>query len=151
LKNLSIEASVGGSPGERVQIPVIQPLSVRKTGFHLTGAAPNEKMTTVVAVALLRNHAGTVDLVDSVSIPFRIVGREENHKETFISQIDGSVQYYGINPAIGYSNAKPAALFLSLHGAGVEAVNQSVRIQLGRLGPPRCDGGHGRREGTVCH
>jgi len=37
--------------------------------------------------------------------------------------LDGSVQYYAVNPPIDLKG-KPA-LFLSLHGAGVEAINQA--------------------------
>jgi dienelactone hydrolase len=47
---------------------------------------------------------------------------------TFVSAIDGSVQYYAVNPArpVGDRNAKKRpALFLSLHGAGVEAIGQA--------------------------
>lgn len=45
------------------------------------------------------------------------------HKRTFVSNVDGSVQYYAVNPA-----QKPAAenaLVLSLHGASVEALGQA--------------------------
>ena len=64
-------------------------------------------------------------LFDTVTIPLRIVDISDNRKETFFSKIDGSVQYYGINPATDTSNHNPKALFLSLHGASVEAINQS--------------------------
>jgi len=50
----------------------------------------------------------------------------ENHRVTFMSKIDGSVQYYGFLPASGGPGESSAkALFLSLHGASVEAINQS--------------------------
>ena len=44
-------------------------------------------------------------------------------KVTFRSKIDGSIQYYGVQPAIGEEAGK--ALILSLHGAGVEAIGQA--------------------------
>jgi pimeloyl-ACP methyl ester carboxylesterase len=40
---------------------------------------------------------------------------------TFISGIDGSVQYYALKYPAGYFNEKPYALIAALHGAGVEA------------------------------
>jgi hypothetical protein len=36
---------------------------------------------------------------------------------TFISDIDGSVQYYAVNPASSQKPGTNPALFLSLHGA----------------------------------
>jgi poly(3-hydroxybutyrate) depolymerase len=47
----------------------------------------------------------------------------ENRRVTFVSDIDGSVQYYGFLPAARDDGGK--ALVLSLHGASVEAINQS--------------------------
>lgn len=125
LKDLSIRASLGTEEGVAVQIPPIQSLSVRKVGFRLRGQAPTLKGIISVRVSIGRMSAGKPEILDTVTIPFRALNREENHKETFISNIDGSVQYYAINPAGKNSSGRPAALFLSLHGAGVEAINQS--------------------------
>lgn len=47
----------------------------------------------------------------------------ETYKRTFESGIDGSVQYYAVNPARTPGAGK--ALVLSLHGAGVEAIGQA--------------------------
>lgn len=48
----------------------------------------------------------------------------QTHKCTFRSKIDGSVQYYALNPAQHKIGAQPA-LILSLHGASVEAIGQA--------------------------
>lgn len=48
----------------------------------------------------------------------------EHYKQTFISEIDGSVQYYAVAPQKGGKTDSPA-LFLSVHGAGVEAIGQA--------------------------
>jgi hypothetical protein len=49
---------------------------------------------------------------------------EEKHRRTFVSAIDGSVQYYSVVPA---STASPTpGLTLTLHGAGVEAQGQAA-------------------------
>lgn len=125
LKDLLVQTSIGQNEGEAIQVPIIQPLSVRKVAFRLNCGALTEKGTTSVRISLLRKSRDRTDVLDTVSIPFRVVNPQENHKETFISSIDGSVQYYGINPASEYGKEKPAALFLSLHGASVEAINQS--------------------------
>ena len=47
---------------------------------------------------------------------------EDPRKETFISQIDDSVQYYGIMFPLNYNPKKDYSLIYTLHGAGVEAI-----------------------------
>jgi dienelactone hydrolase len=47
----------------------------------------------------------------------------ETHKRTYLSRIDGSVQYVAIVPSS--DDAEHPALTLSLHGASVEATNQA--------------------------
>ena len=52
------------------------------------------------------------------------------HKRTFVSGVDGSVQYYSVVPAVKdpWAEVPPEApgLVLSLHGASVEATNQAA-------------------------
>jgi len=48
----------------------------------------------------------------------------EQHKRTFQSAIDGSVQYYAVTPPPAEAEG-PFGFVLSLHGAGVEATNQA--------------------------
>jgi poly(3-hydroxybutyrate) depolymerase len=132
LKNLRIQASVANGEAQTVEVsvgeapepPVIQPLSVRKIGFRLMADAPSEKGTANIVLSLFDN-AHDAKALATTTLATRIVSRDENHKETFMSEIDGSVQHYGINPASDAGQNKPVALFLSVHGAGVEAVNQS--------------------------
>ncbi len=80
------------------------------------------------------SHAGLLPMpaldravvLDRASIPIRVVNRGEVYKRTFLSGIDGSVQYYAVNPARGAEpGGRPLALFFSLHGAAVEALNQA--------------------------
>jgi pimeloyl-ACP methyl ester carboxylesterase len=63
---------------------------------------------------------GVTDLA-SITLPVKKV--TDTHRETFISDIDGSLQYYGVNPA--QKPAKSNALVLTLHGASVEAIGQA--------------------------
>ncbi|KXK18701.1 MAG: Alpha/beta hydrolase family protein [Armatimonadetes bacterium OLB18] len=53
----------------------------------------------------------------------RVRGPRQTRKVTFLSQIDGSVQYYALNPAT--DDAPGKALILSTHGASVEAIGQA--------------------------
>ena len=57
------------------------------------------------------------------TVSLEVKSKYKHHKKTFISQVDGSVQYYSVAPST--SKAESQALFLSVHGASVEAVNQA--------------------------
>ncbi|HEM46824.1 MAG TPA: alpha/beta hydrolase, partial [Alphaproteobacteria bacterium] len=52
------------------------------------------------------------------------VAPSAHHARTFVSAIDGSVQYFGVAPRVGAAAGRPA-LILTLHGAGVEAIGQA--------------------------
>ena len=61
---------------------------------------------------------------DNHSFALKVKPFAVNHDRTFISKIDGSVQYYSVTPGTN-SSEKGQALFLSVHGAGVQARNQA--------------------------
>ncbi len=65
-------------------------------------------------------------MIDTVTISLRIVGADDPRRETFLSSIDGSVQYYAVTPQQPAGFPDRPALFFSLHGAGVEALNQAA-------------------------
>lgn len=67
---------------------------------------------------------GFANAIDSGYIKLRLRRLKSARKETFISKLDGSVQYYAILPPVGYSKEKEYALIFTLHGAGVEAISQ---------------------------
>lgn len=99
-------------------VPTIPPLSVRKVRCDIPVPKFFQKGDLEARVDLI---AG--DPVDSVQVTLRVKDPMEVHKRTFISDIDGSVQYYAVNPA-----QKPDPgnmLVLSTHGAGVEALGQA--------------------------
>jgi hypothetical protein len=53
----------------------------------------------------------------------------QNHKRTFRSEIDGSVQYYAVNPAQNPDPEFKPAFVLTVHRASLEAVNQAGSYQ----------------------
>lgn len=57
----------------------------------------------------------------SDTLPLRVRTTAQPRKETFISPMDSSCQYYGILYPRNYNPAHRYALILSLHGASVEA------------------------------
>jgi len=70
----------------------------------------------------LKNNKGLS--ITSENIQINVKSKYKHHKKTFVSHIDGSVQYYSVAPASNEKLESPA-LFLSVHGASVEAVNQA--------------------------
>ena len=66
-------------------------------------------------------------VLDETKINLEAVAPTEKHSNTFVSNIDGSLQYYAVAPQI--DPKKGSALFLSVHGAGVEAIGQARAYQ----------------------
>lgn len=107
----------------RTEVPGIPPLGMRKVGFRLSAAAPKTNGTAAVELALVPAGQSPRRAITSAHIELRVRQPEQTQKRTFISETDGSVQYFAVNPASGPSQG--AALFLSLHGASVEALGQA--------------------------
>jgi dienelactone hydrolase len=116
-----IEIEVVGPDGSRVLVPVpsIAPLGIRKVGFPIDVAPVPQKGRISLELIAWR---GDLE-VDRIEVELEVKDPEENRRVTFVSEIDDSVQYFGFLPASG--GPEPKALVLSLHGAAVEAINQS--------------------------
>ena len=121
LRNLIIVTA--GEYLERVEtiVPVIQPISIRKVKFDFKGNAENKKGEKIISISLINKNTNSI--LDNKPVKLRILNKDETYKQTFVSNIDGSVQYYAVNPTSG--NDDPKALFFSLHGAAVHAENQA--------------------------
>lgn len=63
------------------------------------------------------------EVLDVQPVELRKRKETQVHKRTFISQVDGSLQYFAVNPSS--KPGKGQALYLSLHGASVEALGQA--------------------------
>jgi hypothetical protein len=133
LKRAAIYALESPNKGTDTRVPAIPPLSTRKVAFMFH--PPSGKMDTIpIKISLYRNEADSKDTfkhgetLDTTDIKLAQRTPEQLHKRTFISDIDGSVQYYAVQPAIAAKDtaAPPPALFLTLHGANVEAVGQAA-------------------------
>lgn len=130
LQKLSIRATLFARDGERVGRPQVygtddvMPLAVRKLKFRLPAAgSPLRNGPVDVRLELLRDGA----VVDTMTVALRQVSPAIHHERTFVSRIDGSVQYYSVAPALrtepGDTGAR--AFVLTVHGASVEARNQA--------------------------
>jgi dienelactone hydrolase len=120
---LVIRAAIADQHATETPVPSLAPLSARKVGFRLRGKAPASGDTAPLALTLL---AGKHQLLHSATASLRIRRPDQTQKRTFVSGIDGSVQYWALNPAHPVNRTSPPpALFLSVHGASVEAIGQA--------------------------
>lgn len=140
---LTIRASIGGKRAVSSAVPALLPLSVRKVGFALRGreSETSSSATQIRAVApdkprddsaetkvdlQLTLVSGRREILDRATTRLRVRRANQTQKRTFVSDIDGSVQYWALNPAQPvYANHPPLAMFFSLHGASVEAIGQA--------------------------
>ncbi|MCB9059064.1 MAG: prolyl oligopeptidase family serine peptidase [Calditrichae bacterium] len=103
------------------EIPAILPYSLRKIKFKISGKALLQKEEFIIPLSV-RDQSGKE--LANTEFPMRAVDQNETYRRTFISGIDGSVQYYAVNEA-RKKDDHSKALYLSLHGANVEAWNQA--------------------------
>ncbi len=126
LTRLNLRASAGGRHWQETTVPIIPPLSIRKVGFQFKPRWDEHTNALPLCVEL---RAGGKTL-DSNSWQLNLRRPDEHYKQTFRSDIDGSVQYFAVAPAIPLPGAPPPrALFLSVHGASVEATSQAGAYQ----------------------
>ena len=119
-KGLQIRCILGDK--ERITgIPAIPPMTIRKVRFDLDASTISTKAG---------KNAAQLDLLDkgkvihTENVNIESVNEGEDYCETFVSRIDGSVQYFAVSPQIT-GGVNPPSLYLSVHGAGVEAINQA--------------------------
>lgn len=123
IKGLQIRSSLMGKEAV-TELPAIPALSSRKVAFHFDG-------TSVTTTGKLECSLSLVEkgkVLHEAKVGVEAVGAASQYSETFVSAIDGSIQYYGVTPQVGGPKEK-AALFLSVHGAGVEAIGQARAYQ----------------------
>ena len=119
LKNLKLRANIGGNTLV-TEVPLVSPMTTRKVPFQMNPASVTQKGEVSCTLTLLQNE----QVVDEKTIKLTALSTSEHHSNTFISAIDGSVQYYAVAPQSGGVKTG-AALFLSVHGAEVEAIGQA--------------------------
>lgn len=102
-------------------VPSIPPLTIRKVPFEFDPSEAGVESESV-NVGLELSFNGRQ--VDETTIQVDVDQPNEHYSRTFISKIDGSVQYYGVAPQQS-ENKENSALFFSVHGAGVEAIGQA--------------------------
>lgn len=101
-------------------VPSVIPVSVRKVRFAFEGNVGSVNNIPLTVQLIINGK-----VLDEKIIKLRCVDKLDAYKETFISDIDGSVQYYAVKPSTNSDPESKQALFLSVHGANVEALNQA--------------------------
>lgn len=104
----------------------VPPLSVHKAPVRLRRGAADSERRVPIRVEIVRDG----QVLHARDITLRSLAPHEKHVRTFVSRIDGSVQYFAVTPqrerAQGEFRDERPALFLTLHGASVEASGQAA-------------------------
>jgi pimeloyl-ACP methyl ester carboxylesterase len=124
LTDFFLRVQADGAAQTEIDLPAVGPLTSRKVGFPITCEEVEEGGEVAVTVVLTR-RPDTGDPYDSLELKLKVRSPQDRHKRTFVSNIDGSVQYYCVTPGEIPEGEKPA-LFLTLHGAAVKAENQAA-------------------------
>ena len=118
-ENFQIKTNCKGKQAT-ITIATIPAMATRKVIFEFNADAITEKGKYDCTLSLLHNGKP----INEKTITIEAVDSATQYSTTFISGIDGSLQYFAVTPQIGGAKEN-AALFLSVHGAGVEAIGQA--------------------------
>ncbi|MEN8126982.1 MAG: sugar-binding protein [Planctomycetota bacterium] len=126
--NLHLGVSWGDGQNQTVvELPVIQPMSVRKVAFELKHPPFEAAGEQTLKLSVMRK-IGYIEYetIHSQTVPIQVKEPSQPHKRTFISDIDNSIQYYAVRPANPLDGKNEnLGLVFSVHGARVEAINQA--------------------------
>ncbi len=120
----------------QLQTPIstIPPLGMHKVGIQVPPAGETSAQELKVVLQLHTTAEPDAELLDELEVKLDVRDVHDRQSRTFISNIDNSVQYFAVTPAQpaepdAEPPAGPLALFLTLHGAGVEARGQAAAYQ----------------------
>ncbi|MEO0115466.1 MAG: prolyl oligopeptidase family serine peptidase [candidate division WOR-3 bacterium] len=112
----------------KLSVKRVAPLTVKKVKVGVKTVQPiNESIPgDTIAIPIVLHYG---NYTDSAFIKLRLRRPNQSRKETFLSEIDSSVQYYAVLPPAPPNHSKSEiqgryALILTLHGAGVDACSQ---------------------------
>lgn len=120
LKGLTIKCELESGESTTFETEDVLDMTTRKLPF-LIPVTNSTKEGMIKATITLLNSKGKV--IDNTEISIENVDGGKVHERTFRTKVDGSVQYYSVNPSTTKGDGQ--ALFLSVHGASVEATNQA--------------------------
>lgn len=122
--------AIQGSRTIDTLVPVVQPNSLRKVWIQVQPELlPEREGDTdprTAAVELLLMDLLDASLEENLQFNLRRRSSTESHERTFISRIDGSLQYYAVTPpSEAVEDSAQLPMVLSLHGASVEGRRQA--------------------------
>lgn len=117
-----IESIVNDTEKMSAPLPAIEKLASRSVPFQISELQGVHQERVEVQVNLLSTSG---EILNSLTLMLKNRPFDSLHDRTFISGIDGSVQYYSVQPGKVPEGLRPA-LFFSAHGAGVEARGQAA-------------------------
>lgn len=120
LSGLQVKSTLAGQE-VITSVPAIQAMSIRKVGVLVNAANVSASGKQDAAIILLHNGKQ----LDQTNVSIESVAEGKQYRRTFVSEIDGSVQYYAVSPQYGSVSKEKPALFLSVHGAEVQAISQA--------------------------
>ncbi len=128
LRGYALECEWGGAHTV-TPVPDLLPLSIRKAAFDLNSTILTEPQDVDASLRLVPPTDSAPDgtrIGEPLKLRVGIRRETDKHKRTFLSKIDGSIQYYSVVPAHPKpGDAAQPGLVLSLHGASVEATSQA--------------------------
>lgn len=132
LEEVEIILRAGGRETRTPLGVTVAPFFTQKLAVPLAVDAPGTAGPVKVEIRA-RAKAGR-RTVETPVFPLEIkaVAASAHHNRTFVSDVDGSVQYFGVAPMIkgpGTPAGRKPALVVSLHGASVEAGGQARAYQ----------------------
>jgi dienelactone hydrolase len=121
LKDVKVSVGDGGYfDKNEVTISDLMPFCVKKIPIEIEIDQPIVGSDTVSVPV----KASYQDHIFEDRFTLRVREEKESHKITFLSQMDGSCQYYAVLPPEDFDFRKKYALIFTLHGAGVKASGQ---------------------------
>lgn len=118
MKGLRLVSEIEGKSVTTL-LPELLPMSFRKLPFSFDASAITLKGNYVCNLTLKENGK----TIDHNELQIDAVSDTDYYRSTFISKIDGSLQYFAVAPQL--QARRGGALFFSVHGAGVEAIGQA--------------------------
>jgi len=117
LDDLTIKAELMGTEKVVAEAFNLMPLCAVKIPIKIkSDYIPEKEESLAVNIRI-----STGDFSVATRIWLQIKDAAEPRIETFISEIDGSCQYYAVSPPLDYSPDSTYALIMTCHGAGVKA------------------------------
>lgn len=118
-----LRATLNDAVVARQSLDPIAPSTARKIALRINAIPPLGEAAATLKLTLTAADGSRE--IDAADLQLRVRQPHQTFKRTFISEVDGSVQYYAVVPARPRPGDPPPALVLSLHGASVEATSQA--------------------------